>query len=163
MVPGLTVAAAVGVCTVPAVGVLSVTVAVRVRLGGRLRARSTGARDSGGARGGGGGGTGACRHRQQQRGTECYGTVGAERSRTSLGRSLGSVILCRVHSDLSASSVRVPNQYSKDTTCELAIRYLRNPQDDPSRVQREKAIRGAPRYCGEPLLASHKSMTAHCL
>ena len=33
MVPGLTGAAAVGVCTVPAVGVLSVTVAVRVRLG----------------------------------------------------------------------------------------------------------------------------------
>ena len=30
MVPGVTVAAAVGVCTVPAVGVLSVTVAVRV-------------------------------------------------------------------------------------------------------------------------------------
>lgn len=30
MVPGLTVATAVGVCTVPAVGVLSVTVAVRV-------------------------------------------------------------------------------------------------------------------------------------
>jgi hypothetical protein len=30
MVPGLTVAAAVGVCTVPAVGVLSVTVTVRV-------------------------------------------------------------------------------------------------------------------------------------
>ena len=163
MVPGLTVAAAVGVCTVPAVGVLSVTVAVRVRLGVAFALVALGLGIPVALGEGGGGGTGACRHRQQQRGTECYGTVGAERSRTSLGRSLGSVILCRVHSDLSASSVRVPNQYSKDATCELAIRYLRNPQDDPSRVQREKAIRGAPRYCGEPLLASHKSMTAHCL
>ena len=119
--------------------------------GGCLRARSAGARGCGGARGGGGSASGACRQRQQQRGTERYGAValsGAERSRTSLGRSLGRVLLCRMHGDLSASSVRVPNQYSKDATCELAIRHLRNPQGAPARAQREErntrnAIRGA--------------------
>ncbi|CNJ65707.1 Uncharacterised protein [Mycobacterium tuberculosis] len=98
--------------------------------GGRLRARSAGTRDCGGARGGGGCASGACRQRQQERGTERYGAValsGTEGSRRSLGR----VLLCRMHGDLSASSVRVPNQYSKDATCELAIRHLRSPQGSP--------------------------------
>ena len=107
---------------------------------GRLRARSAGARGRGGARGGGGSASGACRQRQQQRGTERYEAValsGAERSRRSLGR----VLLCRMHGDLSASSVRVPNQYSKDATCELAIRHLRNPQGAPARTQRVEAQR----------------------